>query len=293
MNSLKLHSCYALASAALIGAVACAGGGDGKFSPTGPSLHIGVAVPQTAELCKTGPAGTYDFTVSTGGASIGSDVVDATPQIVLANDGDLECVTVFTRTESEFAESDTPASVTITELDAAGSSLQSIDFISGAAAGSEDEAAGTVTVWVNAFHSSTATFTNVADPVHEGCTYTQGWYKNPKHVWPEGALQRNTAFDGGASLETILNTPPKGNVYYILAHQYITALLNVQGDADPADVQDELDDAADYFAAASPADPLPAGWTKEMVTDLATALDEFNNGITGPGHCDDEVLVVN
>jgi hypothetical protein len=286
MNSLKLHSCYALASAALIGAVACAGGGDGKFSPTGPSLHVGVAVPQTAELCKTGPAGTYDFTVSTGGASIGSDVVDATPQIVLANDGDLECVTVFTRTESEFAESDSPASVTITELDAAGSSLQSIDFTSGAAPGSEDEAAGTVTVWVNAFHSSTATFTNVADA--EGCTYTQGWYKNPKHVWPAGDW---TNFDNtGVSYAGILATPPKGNVYYILAHQYIAATLNVAGGASDDDIADELSDAADYFAAASPASPLPAGWTKEMVTDLATALDEFNNGITGPGHCDDEVL---
>jgi len=291
MKSLKLNSCYVLASAAVIGVVACSGGSDGKFSPTGPSRVVDIDVPQTAELCKTGPAGTYDFTVTIGGASLGSDVADLSPSIVLAADGDLECVTVFTRTESENAEFDTPASVTIVEDAAPGTTLQSIDFVSEAAPGSEDEAARSVTVWVNAFHDATATFTNIA-VVHEGCTYTQGWYKNPKHDWPSGDLQRGTSFDGGASAIDILNTPPKGNVYYILAHQYITALLNVQGDADPADIQDELDDAADYFAAASPGTPLPAGWTKDEVTALAAALDEFNNGVTGPGHCDDEVLVL-
>jgi hypothetical protein len=143
---------------------------------------------------------------------------------------------------------------------------------------------------INIYHGATITFVNHVE--ENGCTYTQGWYKNEKHVWPSGSITRGSSFDGGASHASILDTPPRGNVYYILAHQYITALLNVQGGASSTDIADELDDAADYFAAASPNNPLPAGWTKDEVTALATALDEYNNGITGPGHCDDEVLEV-
>jgi hypothetical protein len=145
-------------------------------------------------------------------------------------------------------------------------------------------------VTVNRYHGVTITFVNHVE--ENGCTYTQGWYKNEKHVWPSGSITRGSSFDGGASYASILDTPPRGNVYYVLAHQYITALLNIQGGASSTDIADELDDAADYFAAASPNNPLPAGWTKDEVTALAEALDDYNNGLTGPGHCDDEVLEV-
>jgi hypothetical protein len=148
---------------------------------------------------------------------------------------------------------------------------------------------GVTEVTVNSFHGATITFFNVARD--EGCTFTQGWYKNPKHVWPAGSIQRGTSFDGGASAINVLNTPPAGNHYYILAHQYLTALLNIQGGASGSDITTALAQAAAYFAVASPANPLPAGYTKASISALATTLDNFNNGITGPGHCDDEVIL--
>ena len=294
MKSLKLHSCYALASAAIIGAVACAGGSEGKFSPTGPSRHVDIAVDRTAELCKTGPAGTYDFTVSVGGASLGSDVVDATPQLVLAADGDVECTTVFTRTESETSESDTPASVTITELDAEGSSLQSIDFVSGAAPGSEDEAAGTVTVWVNAFHSSTATFTNVADEHPTGCTYTKGWYRNKGSSTVISVDGRSVA-DAQAIFKATPGKPNgvtwgADNNNLNLYQQLLAALNNLGGDEDagPAAV-DAAIDAALAATGGSGKNITVAGGTD--VSGLIEVLSAFNEGeYAGWPHCDDEVV---
>ena len=61
MNNLKLGSCYALASAAMLGIAACAGGTDGSSrfaAPTSPGFDVIVAA-QTGQLCKSGPVGTY------------------------------------------------------------------------------------------------------------------------------------------------------------------------------------------------------------------------------------------
>ena len=296
MKSLKLNSCYALASAAVIGIAACSNGTDSRFSPTGPSRHEGteveVAVPQTAELCKVGPAGTYNFTVSTGGNLHGTDVVLAAPALVIANDGDEECVTVFTRPAYPGGEVDLPASVTITELDAPGTTLESIDFVSGAAAGSENEAGRTVTVWVNAFHSSTATFTNVA--VHEpgGCTYTKGWYRN------NGSNTIIAGIDGRtiAQQQAIFNATPgkPGSVTFgadnnnlNLYQQLLAALNNLEGDATagPAAVDAAISAALAATGGSGTAITVAGGTD---VSGLISVLSAFNEGqYTDWPHCDD------
>ena len=116
-----------------------------------------------------------------------------------------------------------------------------------------------------------------------GCTVTLGWYKNHTSSWPSGTLTPSTVFDGGATLITILNTPPKGSQYLILAHQYITALLNIQGGASvPSDVQTALNTAAAYFAGGGAG----AGDPNVDITGVAAILDNYNNGLIGPGHCD-------
>jgi hypothetical protein len=134
------------------------------------------------------------------------------------------------------------------------------------------------------FHDARVTFVNnPAPPEEEGCTLTQGWYKTHSSQWPSGTLTPSTSFDGGVSLLTILNTPPKGSQYIILAHQYITALLNIQGGASVTpEVQDALDTAADYFAGGGNG----AGDSSVDITGVSTILDDYNNGLVGPGHCD-------
>ena len=134
------------------------------------------------------------------------------------------------------------------------------------------------------FHDARITFVNNPAPPSEGCTLTQGWYKTHSSQWPSGALTPSTPFDGGASLLTILNTPPKGSQYIILAHQYITALLNIQGGASVTpEVQDALDTAADYFAGGGAG----TGDSTVDISGVSTILDNYNNGLVGPGHCDD------
>ena len=72
-----------------------------------------------------------------------------------------------------------------------------------------------------------------------------------------------------------------GNSYMQLSHQYIAAKLNVNGGSDP------VINAA-IAQAESLLNSLPQGTTyikNATWTNLATTLDNYNNGVTGPGHC--------
>ena len=281
MMNLKLQSSIA-ASVAVLGIVACSNGGaDGsRFgAPTGPAADVAVSVPETATLCKDGPAGTYTFTVSNSGSTNTGDVLVPSPSITVLTPGTPVCTSVFTRSQYAGGATDPAAILAITENAAPGTTLSSITTQNSQAfAPVVDLPNRTVTVGVNAFHNATANFLNVA--ASRGCTFTQGWYKNHTLSWPAGALTPNTQFDGGQTIIDLFNTPPKGSAYIILAHQYLTALLNIQGGASvPSNVQAALDAAAAYFNAGG------AGTGSGNITGLSDILDAYNNGLTGPGHC--------
>jgi hypothetical protein len=84
----------------------------------------------------------------------------------------------------------------------------------------------------------------------------------------------------------VINTAPKGNAYYNLAQQYIAAELNFLRGADPADVQAEFDQAKALFEQYTPDDTAGLkGPAKREWTDLASILNDYNNGYIGPGYC--------
>jgi hypothetical protein len=92
--------------------------------------------------------------------------------------------------------------------------------------------------------------------------------------------------------EVLWTEPSGGNAYYILAHAYIAAQLNVlNGASMPSDVATVLGDATalfgtyspDFIGALSGGDDL-----RKQFVGMAKVLDKYNNGILGPGHCDDE-----
>jgi hypothetical protein len=187
----------------------------------------------------------------------------------------------------------TASTVTVTELSSPLYSLlsvesQRIDFmvntqidVIGALTAVSDGAG----VPVNAFHGWLFVYHNqpVTPPGH--CAYTQGWYKNHTSSWPSGSLTPTTVWDGGKTIIDLFNTPPRGSQYIILAHQYITALLNIQGGSNvPPTVQTALNTAAAYFAGggAGTGDP------NVNITGVSTILDNYNNGLAlnGPAHCD-------
>lgn len=141
--------------------------------------------------------------------------------------------------------------------------------------------------------------TQLCDTV--GCTYTQGYWKT--HVdyaaKPQFAKKRDAAWDlidGAGTLDEnamfftsgktyiqVMWTAPKGNPYYLLAHQYIAAKLNVLDGASDSAIAADLAQAEAWFAAYGPGHGF---WKKNQdAIALAGKLASYNEGAIGPGHC--------
>ena len=83
----------------------------------------------------------------------------------------------------------------------------------------------------------------------------------------------------------ILFTQPQGNAWYILAHQWIAAELNLANNASvPPQVQNALAQAATLLTGNCSS---MSASQSALATQLTGLLDEYNSGIIGPGHCPD------
>jgi len=132
----------------------------------------------------------------------------------------------------------------------------------------------------------------IDDPGGPSCTLTQGYWKQHPEDWDDAAdgrpfLTTDAFYNSGVSNLTIMKMPPKGgNAYEILAHQYIAALLNLNGaSAGVAEVDDALAGATDYFLNEVAGIPHPQEPTRSQLISWAATLDNYNRGIIGPGHC--------
>ena len=96
-------------------------------------------------------------------------------------------------------------------------------------------------------------------------------------------------FGTGYSYYEILNMPAQGgNAYVILAHAYIAAELNVLNDATiPPAVLDAWLEAGTLLVQYQTDVDIPKRHKvdRARAIQLATILDDYNNGYTGPGHC--------
>jgi len=126
-------------------------------------------------------------------------------------------------------------------------------------------------------------------PPSEGCTLTQGFWKTHPTAWPVGSLTLGTRSYSEAELLVFLNTPPRGNASLILIHQLIAAKLNV---ASGAAAPGTSIASADAWIAAHQALGMSLPFSGLAKGDAATAiglstlLDNYNNGLSGPPHCD-------
>ena len=129
------------------------------------------------------------------------------------------------------------------------------------------------------------------------CTFTQGYWKthgadachsgNNADAWPPSAtpMLLGTVSYTKTELCAIYNTPAGGNGLISLAHQLITAKLNIANGANGASIAATIA-AADAQIGALVIPPIGSGFLAPGSTSGNTqALDDFNNGITGPGHC--------
>ncbi|MGK3984798.1 hypothetical protein WME99_17260 [Sorangium sp. So ce136] len=126
----------------------------------------------------------------------------------------------------------------------------------------------------------------------DGCTLTQGYWKNHEESWPVSSLTIGGVEYSQAELLELFRTPPKGDTSLILGHQLIAALLNTASGASDAALGGALADAEAWMAANKDADGrLPYGVKRGSAADSAVSLSgslaDFNEGGIGPGHCDD------
>ncbi|MEO6461911.1 MAG: hypothetical protein ABIP29_02455 [Candidatus Eisenbacteria bacterium] len=122
-------------------------------------------------------------------------------------------------------------------------------------------------------------------PLAQNCTFTQGYWKNHEEVWPVTGLTLGNVSYSAAQLLQILQQQPQGNKLVILAHQLIAAKLNLANGASPASVATTIANA-DAIIANKVVPPIGSGsLTNNPATSYANTLDDFNNGLLGPGHC--------
>jgi hypothetical protein len=117
------------------------------------------------------------------------------------------------------------------------------------------------------------------------CTYTQGYWKNHEELWPVTSVTLGTVNYTAAQADAILGQSVEGNGLVSLAHQLIAAKLNVANGADPTAAASAIADA-DAMIGGLVVPPVGAGYLDPSTTSsLTQTLDDYNNGIIGPGHC--------
>jgi hypothetical protein len=140
-----------------------------------------------------------------------------------------------------------------------------------------------------------------------GCSLTQGYWKTHSEFGPapedpgwynigdvdgdgtEEGPNEDFFQSGQTWYETFMTKVKGGNAYYILAHQYMAAMLNVANGADPTTIVQTLADAGTLLDTYSSARSIPRNDPNRVLAiQWADTLDDFNNGVLtgGPPHCD-------
>jgi hypothetical protein len=148
----------------------------------------------------------------------------------------------------------------------------------------------------------TITIEVVGCDVDQGCTLTPGYWKThssygpvPEKKWDDTwnllASGPDTPFFlSGKSYYEMLWTSPRGDGYIILARAFIAAQLNLlNGASMPSEVHTAYDAAMDFLTTYDyTAKGAVKGKSKGQLTEWSEILDDYNNGLVGPGHCDDD-----
>jgi hypothetical protein len=150
----------------------------------------------------------------------------------------------------------------------------------------------TVSIAAANVSDSASVTVNCAGVVEEDeCTYGQGYWKNhsDEDAWRNlgSAGAGTTFFQSGMAYSQVLSTPPAGNFYYQLAHQYIEAKLNLlSGASSTAEVNAAIAWAETQFFNLYTPSAVPNN-LREQARSYAATLGSYNDGAIGPGDCDE------
>ena len=118
-----------------------------------------------------------------------------------------------------------------------------------------------------------------------GCTLTQGFWKTHQNAWPLAALSLGTVNYTQSQLLSILNQPVNGNGLISLAYQLIATKLNIANGADGTVIAATVS-AADALIGSLVVPPVGSDSLASSITDpVKNPLQDYNEGVTGPGHC--------
>ncbi|TRX71572.1 hypothetical protein [Carboxylicivirga sp. M1479] len=133
------------------------------------------------------------------------------------------------------------------------------------------------------------------------CTYTQGFWKNHTgtnkktglHYWGDETKPKPDDLFLNTTLtnDQVFKKKPSESKYYILAHQFLAAMLNVEvggvslSVVGCSDVQEAYIDAEELLRRVTPSTVLTQE-DKELLVYYAETLDLFNNGVLCSQHCD-------
>jgi hypothetical protein len=141
--------------------------------------------------------------------------------------------------------------------------------------------------------SNTTTCSTIACTPSGGCTYTQGYWKshgpiplgNNANEWDVTSITLGNVSYSDLQALAILNTPGAGNGLITLSHQLIAAKLNGANGADQTAIAAAIA-AADALIGNLIVPPNGSGSLSNGSTSaLVAALTSYNEGATGPGHC--------
>lgn len=130
----------------------------------------------------------------------------------------------------------------------------------------------------------------------EGCSLTPGYWKTHSEVGPApyddtwllvGPLGVNETFLHGQTYYQALSTPPAGNAWYILSRAYVAAYMNGLNGADTSVISGQLATAYTLLSGNAPTSNIK-GQLRNQFLAVATILDDYNNGLIGPGHCSED-----
>ena len=127
---------------------------------------------------------------------------------------------------------------------------------------------------------------SVAYPVADAgdCTFGAGYWKAHPDAWPARFDPATIFYTSGKSWVDVLNTPPEGDAYYILAHQFIAAGLNLER-IDPDLRPDEIGapwaiTGSGYFTDAAHSDHI-----RSELLNMASLFEGFSEGEQGVRRC--------
>ncbi len=144
-----------------------------------------------------------------------------------------------------------------------------------------DKSWGGDTAWGNALYFS---FDVDISSCANACTNGMGWWKNNFEAWPGTGKNLGNVYYTNEQLLAILNTPVKGNGLVSLSHHLIATKLNIANGSNPADVAG-AEQAAD--ALIGNLNILTGNVKPNLVGNIKEALENYNNGVTGPGNCEE------